>query len=880
MADASFYNKPPAQIHFDGGIVGQTSMLHKVTDQQKTYGLRARKEALDALWKQGVSGHALLKQHTEFIDHHIQNSFDECEAAGKGFSLVALGGYGRKELFPFSDIDLMLLYERKAKKNLEKVADAVLYPLWDAGLEVGHAVRTVKECLADAKADFFFQVAMLDARLLAGSQSLFDELQDKYRRKFIEGHRSDFLREMLEYRAKRQADFGKHAYLLEPHIKESRGGFRDFQAMLWTAQFIFGLHGLHDLYDAGILTAAELEKLEEAYDYLVRIRNRLHYVSCRKNDQLYFEHQEEMARAFGFKNDKSRLAVEYFMRDVYGHMETIRVGTDLFFEHVNEVLDHDFKARDKKVLEPGLEIRHNRIHLASQELLNSKPILMMRLFTQSAKTGIQVHHRTKKLVSANLDLITEKQRHSRRMAQPFWALLTDTNDPLLGLTAMLETGLLAAYIPEFNKVESLAQHDIYHVFTVDRHLLQVIGELQKLRNKERSIFNTVKAEHVLFLAGLLHDIGKGFGTGHAERGGDLARTIGSRMGLSDVEVDDLAFLVRNHLFLSHTALRRDLEDEELIMRCAERVQSPERLAMLYLLTIADAKATGPSVWNEWKAALLQELYLKIALLLEHSDLSEQDKNQGAKLGARWMREKIFELLPHDADMDLAMLPDDYLLNFAPEDVVEHLRHRQGLAIKDILLFHEERQESWSLLLVTRDRPGLLAKIFGVLALHNLNVLAAQIFTWDDGTVIDTIEVSSSISQNYQDQNWQGLARDLDMAVNQRLGLEHRLYKKLAPLRKTIGGTEKRLDAKIEIDNRSSEIYTIIEAYGHDRIGMLYEITRILSDFGINIYRARIGTRADQVVDVFYVLDYDGRKIKDPAFKEELQEGLLYAVSNV
>lgn len=183
-------------------------------------------------------------------------------------------------------------------------------------------------------------------------------------------------------------------------------------------------------------------------------------------------------------------------------------------------------------------------------------------------------------------------------------------------------------------------------------------------------------------------------------------------------------------------------------------------------------------------------------------------------------------------------------------------------------------------MVTRDRPGLLAKIFGVLALHNLNVLAAQIFTWDDGTVIDTIEVSSSISQNYQDQNWQGLARDLDMAVNQRLGLEHRLYKKLAPLRKTIGGTEKRLDAKIEIDNRSSEIYTIIEAYGHDRIGMLYEITRILSDFGINIYRARIGTRADQVVDVFYVLDYDGRKIKDPAFKEELQEGLLYAVSNV
>jgi len=250
-----------------------------------------------------------------------------------------------------------------------------------------------------------------------------------------------------------------------------------------------------------------------------------------------------------------------------------------------------------------------------------------------------------------------------------------------------------------------------------------------------------------------------------------------------------------------------------------------------------------------------------------------------ELGARWMREKVSELMPENTGMDLDLLPDDYLLNFAPEIVVEHIEHRNGLAEKDVLLFPEERQESWSLLVVTRDRPGLLAKIFGVFALHNLNVLAAQIFTWGDGTVVDTIEVSSAISENYQGQDWHGLERDLEMAVNQRLGLEHRLHRKLAPLRKTISRTEKRLDAKIDIDNQSSEIYTIIEAYGHDRVGMLYEITRILSDFGIHIFRARIGSRADQVVDVFYVLDYDGRKIKDQEFQKELQQGLLFAVSN-
>jgi [protein-PII] uridylyltransferase len=351
------------------------------------------------------------------------------------------------------------------------------------------------------------------------------------------------------------------------------------------------------------------------------------------------------------------------------------------------------------------------------------------------------------------------------------------------------------------------------------------------------------------------------------------------MGLTDDELDSLAFLIRNHLFLSHTALRRDLEDEEFIMRCAERIQNPERLAMLYLLTIADARATGPSVWNDWKAALLQELYLKIALLLERSDLSAEDKDMGKELGARWMQEKVSELLPENSDMDLDLLPEDYLLNFAPEVIVEHIKHSQYLDEKDVLLFHEERQESWSLLLVTKDKSGLLAKIFGVLALHNLNVLAAQIFTWGDGTVVDTIEVSSAISQNFQDQDWHGLEKDLEMAINQRLGLEHRLHKKLAPLRKRIGGTEKRLDAKIEIDNQSSETYTIIEAYGHDRVGMLYEITRILSDFGINIYRARIGFRADQVVDVFYVLDYDGKKIKKREFQKELRQGLLFAVAD-
>jgi len=858
---------------------GLSEMAQTTLEPQDFTGLQARRQALDAYWQQGVSGYALVRKHSEFIDHHLAGSFAKIVSAEDGFALVAVGGYGRQELYPFSDIDLMLLYDPARKNELNRVVEAILYPLWDTGLEVGHAVRTLDECISHAAEDFFFRVAMLDARLIAGSVPLFNKLTERYRTVYIEGKRQEFLDDMLDQRTKRETQYGRHTYLLEPHIKESCGGFRDIQSMVWTAQVVFGLKDLASLQEAGLLSREELVRFEEAQDYLVRIRNRLHYVSGRKNDQLYFEHQQEMAQAFGFSNQKEILAVEHFMRDVYAHMQAITVTTDLFFEHVEEVLGSEEILESAKAIEPGIEVRQGKIHLINTELLQNNPKFFMRLFYQSARTGIPLHFRTRKAITANLDKVDHKLCNSRRNAKLFLAIL-ETPKPFRILEDMLDTGFLTSYIPELAKVKSLAQHDVYHVFTVDRHLIQTIKELEKLKKEESNIYAAVSSPHILFLAGLLHDVGKGYGHDHADRGADMARNLGARLGLEAGELETLDFLIRNHLFLSHTALRRDLEDEEFLMRCATRIHSPELLAMLYLLTIADARATGPTVWNDWKAALLLELYLKIVLLLERKDLSEHEQTRSAELGARWIREKVSELIPENDKIDFDLFSDDYLLSFPPEVIVEHIKQAKNLGKQDVLFSHEKNKESWSILVMTRDRSGLLARIFGVLALHNLNVLAAKIFTWADGTAVDAIEVSSAILESYDGQNWEAMEKELHLAIQQRLGLEFRLSRKLAPLRNKPKGVQQRLAAKVKIDNKASELYSVIEVFSEDRIGILYDITKTLSDFGISIYRARIGSKADQVVDVFYVLDYDGKKIEDPDFKKELQQGLLYAVTNI
>lgn len=834
--------------------------------------LRLGREALQNLWSKGLVGKGLIAEHADLMDSVIREIYAQCpRPSADNMAVVAMGGYGRKELFPFSDIDILLLYPTGEEASLENVAECLFYPLWDASLEVGHGVRTVEACMENAEKDFFFLVSMLDARLICGNRAIFNELMSRFRESFIQGNRKEFVLQMLAHRSERHKRFGSHVYLLEPNIKESRGGLRDLQAMLWASKVLYDLGDLKSMEDSGLLSPGERKKLDEAWDTLIQVRNQLHFLSGRKNDRLFFEYQEELATKNHGANTDKRQAIENFMRKIHGQLKTIAVASDLFFEHVDDTLHLSPKGEDRP-LERGIEVVNGKIQITEPDILTSRPYYLMKIFQHAAQQGLPVHHRTKRLITSSLSLINKKLRSSLRMSKAFLEVLDAKNNPFPVLEAMADTGLLAAYMPEFEKITSLVQHDVYHSFTVDQHSLQTVQELHVLREQEKKIFDSLTSPRLLFLAGLLHDIGKGYGGGHAMKGAKLTEEIGKRMGLTSEDMETLSFLVRHHLFLVDTAMRRDLEDEALILKCARIIQNHERLNMLYLLSIADSRATGPSVWTEWKAALLLELYLKIAHLLERSDLIDPDRVKAV----RWMKDQITGLIGAENNALLDIMPEDYLLSFTPEAVAEHLRLRKKLDRQLFMMIPEDRQLFWSVLVMAKDRPGLLARIFGVLALHNLEVLAAQIFTLKDGTALDVFEVRSSLNKTYMEQDWDAIKHDMDLAIADRLALSYRLASKQSPLSRHTGKVCLTPNSEVVIDNDTSDFYTLVEVYVKDKRGLLFDITKTLTDFGLNIFRAKIGTRADQVVDVFYVLDRWKQKITEPEFQEELKKALIYA----
>ncbi len=831
------------------------------------------RHALNILWDRGLSGRNLLREHSAFMDSFICGLYEKVpEEQRAGTALVALGGYGRQEHFPFSDVDLMVLHDDKARDNVSKVADAVFYPLWDAGLDVGHGVRTIKICIEDAINDFFFRVALLDARLVCGDDELVHDLIHQFRQEFIEGRRREFVQLMMDHRLERHQRFGDHAYLLEPNIKESRGGFRDIQATLWTSQVLYGIKSIDGLVDAGLISLKEGESLKESHDTLIRIRNRLHYVSGRKNDRLYFEYQEEIAKAFRHYDSSSMLGVERFMGEVYSCMETVGMVTDLFFEHVEDTFNQGVIAPAQE-LEPGIDLVSGKIHIADKRILEERPFLLMKVFELAAQNNALLHYRAKRVVTASAGLAAEDRfRKSRRVANSFLNILESGDESGALLCCMLETGLLKAYIPEFEHISALVQHDVYHVNTVDRHVIQTVVEARRAVKEHGNLSSGVNTR-ILMLAALLHDIGKGLGGRHAEKGAEMASEIGTRMGLPAEDVDTLVFLVRNHLFLIDVALRRDLEDEGLVLSCARRLQSPERLKLLVLLTIADSIATGPNVWNEWKAALLMELFHKTLHLLEQSELVEPGRAQAVS----WMKEKIVEKLGQGAEDAVADLPEDYLLSFTPDAVIQHMEMRKSLNRQEnsILLVPEDRGSYWSMLIMARDRTGLLARIFGILALHNMKVLNAQIFTLPDGVAIDTIDVRGGEGESFDSLDWDRIRHQLGLALRQRFSLRHRIAARF----KTGVSCPIKVSSKpvrAVIDNDTSDFFSIIEVYAIDYPGLLYNVTSILADLGINIYRAKIATSADQAVDVFYVLDSEGSKIVDQDYMNEICDALEYA----
>jgi len=833
-------------------------------------------------------GLSVAAWHASFIDVFIISIFNSLEArASLGLEgteqacvVLGLGGYGRKELAPFSDIDLLFLYSEKIEPQVEEVIRKILYPLWDAGYELGYTVQSYKECLEMASSDPSFLTALLDARRITGSSPLAQALQTDIRG-LLKGEQGRLWKDwLLNEQEKRHLRYGDSAFFLEPHLKEGLGGLRDIHVLLWIGKALFEAPDLLALEKVGLLSNEDRRVLLNSHNFLLRLRHQLHYLSGRKDDRLSFEFQEVMAEWLGQKGKGDILPVEVFMQKVYQHLQGVRTIHQNFFENMAELEQKGEKSRD--ILEPGVYLEGGRLFLDSAKVLKDNPSLLMKIFWYALKREAILSQETIRLIKQCLFLADEGFQNSREVSRLFLEIIGDLKTSRELLETLLQTGLLTAYIPELEATVCRTQFDTYHVYTVDIHLLLTLVELKRIGQgyyvKEEpllfGIWGEVEDFSVLNLAALFHDLGKGQGKNHAQEGALMIPQIAERLKLPLQSAKTISFLVKNHLLLVETALRRDLNDEDLMVRCAQIIQDSDTLKMLYLLSYADSLATSHQAWNNWKSMLLRELFFKLLHILEKGDLASEVVMESSQRQVLELVEK--EIPGKEALAFLEGMPHSYLVSLPPEAIAQHLRLLRQLDGKPFLWQVEKKEEIYEIFICCHDRPGLFSRLTGVLALNNINILGAQIFTRSDKIALDILQVQPPIDPLFVEETWDKVYEQLSKVIGGKLSLDYRLAQKKPALQ--ISSTPITApESQVEIDNQGSDFHTILEIFTQDRLGLLYTITKTLFEVELNIHFAKISTKVDQVVDVFYVTDLEGQKLYDQERLDEIQKAILFAL---
>lgn len=858
--------------------------------------LKQARSKLLSLFSSGEAGEAFQAQYTEIVDEYFRRSVQESEAGQnlfrdkRPFALVAVGGYGRGDLCVHSDLDVMILFDSKVPSSARKLAEDLFYPLWNMGLDLGHGIRSIKDCIALGSEKFEFLTSLLDARFLCGDSPLYLALMERLAKKLLPKKGLALRRWLEEQHQMRMAVFGDASHLLEPNLKEGIGGLRDYHHLLWLAKAFFHLRVPKDLEVLGILSHKEHEDMETHLRFIHLVRNRLHQGSARKNDRLTFEYQEGIARALGFKDQDGLLAVEQFLSQVHASMASVKsLHRSFVFTHFPGSRKNGPGSERPEDLSAPFHMDQGEIYFPSAVAILSDPLLLLDIFAEAARTGRPLALESKRLIREFLHLVDDSLRMSQRAARAF-LLILKTSSACDVLDQMLETGFLCALIPEFEPVKDRVQFDHYHLFPVGRHLLQTLRHLKTL-HRERDllltdIFLDLQDPEPLLLAALFHDIGK-TGNDHARRGAHLARNILKRFGYDRKKTDHVHFLVHHHLLLAETATRRDLNDEKVVVQCARIVGSVERLKMLYLLSWADGRATGPRAWNDWVANLVLELFFKILHILEQGELATPDASRRVKQSTTQVRSLISEgLSPAEVDALFDGMPPNYLLETSPRSISRHVALHETLradltrGVESAFLFEAEAEPSSGTCEVTflaKDRAGLFSDVAGVLALNNINILSARIYTWRDGTAVDIFTVTPPVDPIHAEVVWERIKGNLAETFQGKLPLPDRLRQKAKP---SFVSGKKTLTRRTEVivDNESSDFFTLIEVFTHDRIGLLYQITHTLFTLGIDIRIAKIATKADLVADVFYVLDLEGQKVLEEESVERIKTTLLQELS--
>jgi [protein-PII] uridylyltransferase len=820
-----------------------------------------------------LSPKELLRQHSDMVDELVRKAFRKAQSAASDSSvcLIAVGGYGRAELAPYSDIDLLLLYAPSNKSDLSPLISGILYPLWDLGLDVSCSSRSIPDCLKMAQSDLQVKTSLIDARYLDGEYEFFRSLYSLFSKKILHRNVNAFAATLMGELRQRHQKYEVPEYVLEPNLKEGEGGLRDFQMGCWIVRAKYKT----DRWES-ILFPDHSRTLEKGVDFVWALRNQLHFLSGRRQDDLTFELQEQIAPVLGFPAGPT--GIEEMMRQYHISARGILNFSEGLLERaISE--PSGFKRGLSYFKRQGIDehfgIRNGELRLLDPVLFKRDPSQLMTLFAHCQTYKVRMDFRTEEAVLEALHFIDDRFRQNESVNQTFLSILRKGEGMKAVLEKMHELGFLTHYLPEFSEIEGRVHYDLYHVHPVDVHSLLALEEMERLWIGDyqdpypllTSLIREIEKPEILYLTALLHDIGKGKEGNHSITGKEIVKVIAKRMGLSPEDMSLMEFLVSRHLFMIETASRRDLHDEGALMQFAGEAETLTQLKMLYLLTFADIKAVGPEAWTHWKDSLLTELFLKTSRVLE------KEKGQPPSLKKDDILKKLEELLPPGvAAQYVEDLPSRYLSCFSWKEIVEHIQLARSLEKEPLFVTWEIDEGSRARVTTcTKNHYGLFFKIAGSMFVNRLNILEAQIHTWGNGVALDTFRVEDSTGE--AERHLRQFKNDLQSVLS-----GDRSLKDLLSQRKESNGLKKKVipavAPEVTVNNQASDFHTLIEISAEDRMGILYEITQALTDHGCDIHFARISTLGNRILDVFYVQDTLGEKLEGKEGIDHLRESLL------
>jgi [protein-PII] uridylyltransferase len=851
-------------------------------------------DSLKVRHAEGASGQESVRTHARLMDdvifsltRLIADDADRAGLAPTALVVTALGGYGRGELHPLSDIDLMVVYDgAELAPYVQRMMQELLYSLWDLGLQVGHSLRSLDDCVAMARTDFPSRTSMQEARFLAGDRRLFGRFRKVLRENVYRRDFAQFLETTLTERDQRYRRYGASPYIGEPNVKESAGGLRDVHTAMWLGAAKFGARTLRELSDKGLITPREQASTDAALTFLWRVRNELHFFSGHKNDVLSRDLQPRIAKNLGYENDETSLGVERFMRDYYLHARAIHRVSRRLIARCQETLSRRGSAgrrQRQQALADGLVFFDGQLHLADRDSgpLRAEPTRLMKVFWHLHRLGCELSLDLERALEDSLYLVDGSFQRSIAVRDLFLDICRMWGRVAQTFREMHELGLLGRFLPEFGALTCLVQYDVYHKFSVDQHSLLAVEHLEALAPGQSAesegaaqVLSEVEKPELLMLGMLLHDVGKARGHGHVAKGIPLIRELVTRLELDPDDGALVEFLVAHHLTMSHIAQRRDIDDPKTIADFAATAGDPQRLRMLYLLTWADMRAVGPGVLTPWQATILHELYTRTLTRLTGG---RRERPSRTLLAERLRLAVGDDLSAQAVKAHLAMMSERYLATTGVQRMAEHLSMLQQLNSASVVteLFHHPDLGSSDLVVVTRDLPGLFSLIAGTLASQGVNIISAQIHTRGDGIAIDTFQVNDPSGDAVTSPAYWGRTLDaLRMVLTGDAQVAALLEKRRAAGRAAAGAEG---SVKITLDNHLSDDYTVLEVKCPDRLGLLYLVTKTLAGFGLDIATARIATEIDHAVDTFYVHDGEGRKVEDADALGRVREALEQAL---